>query len=90
MGYGSRALNLLGEYYEGHIPSLSEGQLHVNPITSIDPDQVQWLSFPNTFIPNAHLYSKCQKWLNVKYIFLTYHLTSLVSVLIDLAIEIIY
>jgi len=40
MGYGSRALNLLGEYYEGHIPSLSEGQLHVNPISSIDPGQV--------------------------------------------------
>ena len=43
MGYGSRALNLLGQYYEGHIPSLSEGQLHINPITSIDPDQVSKL-----------------------------------------------
>ena len=41
MGYGSHALDLLGKYYEGHVPSLSEGQLHVNPITSIDPDQVR-------------------------------------------------
>jgi len=40
MGYGSHALDLLGKYYEGHVASLSEGQLHVDPITSIDPDQV--------------------------------------------------
>lgn len=40
MGYGSHALDLLGKYYEGHVASLSEGQLHVDPIVSIDPDQV--------------------------------------------------
>ena len=41
MGYGSHALDLLGKYYEGHVASLSEGQLHIDPITSIDPDQVR-------------------------------------------------
>ena len=40
MGYGSHALDLLGKYYEGRVASLSEGQLHVDPITCIDPDQV--------------------------------------------------
>ena len=45
MGYGSHALDLLGKYYEGHVASLSEGQLHIDPITSIDPDQVRMVVY---------------------------------------------
>ena len=53
MGYGSRALDLLGKYYEGDVPSLSEGQLHVDPITSIDPDQVRMILYlvPTPYCP---------------------------------------
>lgn len=53
MGYGSHALNLLGKYYEGHVPSLSEGQLCIDPITSIDPNQVRLALH---LVPTVYLY----------------------------------
>ena len=65
MGYGSHALSLLGKYYEGQVASLSEGQLHVDPITSINPDQVRIaLYLMHYIVPDD--------WIALKYVVSTF------------------
>ena len=40
MGYGRRAMDLLIQYYEGNIPSLSENGEETAKITSVSEDKV--------------------------------------------------
>ena len=48
MGYGRRAMNLLIQYYEGKIPSLSEEGVEDKTISTLTGDEVNidrlWLS----------------------------------------------
>ena len=36
MGYGSRALQLLQDYFEGHITNLSEAEMGVESVNRVD------------------------------------------------------
>lgn len=55
MGYGKRAMNLLIQYYEGKIPSLSEEDQEDKQISTLTGDEVNidrmWLSLRWTSFP---------------------------------------
>ena len=54
MGYGSRALELVLEYYEGRISDLSESEVEMETVRTVDLSQVS-KSTPALFVLHRHL-----------------------------------